>query len=61
MTGLEFDSSATAQKLSLIVLLRSAGVFAILLSLFAFYYGTLPKNGYVYLRHAASLGVTVRF
>jgi hypothetical protein len=28
---------------------------------YAFYYGTLPNNGFLYLRHVGSLGVSVRF
>jgi hypothetical protein len=28
---------------------------------YGFYYGQLPKNGFIYLRHAASIGVGVRF
>jgi hypothetical protein len=28
---------------------------------YAFFYGTLPQNGFLYLRHTASIGVSVRF
>jgi hypothetical protein len=28
---------------------------------YAFYYGTLPNNGFLYLRHVGSLGVSVKF
>jgi hypothetical protein len=28
---------------------------------YAFYYGTLPQNGFLYLRHTASVGVSVHF